>query len=70
MSGSNPRHVLARRMLGTARVVLPSVMLLATALGFLLASASPAAAQLVTQPGPDGTPQFDRSIERRLFQSS
>src|SRR3954468_13113621 len=26
-----------------------------------------AAAQIATQPGPDGTPQFDRAIERRTY---
>jgi hypothetical protein len=28
------------------------------------------AAQLVTQPGPDGTPQFDRAVERRTYLSA
>jgi hypothetical protein len=29
-----------------------------------------ASAQLVTTPGPDGTPQFDRTIERRTYQDA
>jgi hypothetical protein len=39
-------------------------------LGALLAAAfwvPPVRAQLVTVPGPDGTPQFDRAIERRTY---
>ena len=33
----------------------------------LLLVVPPTAAQMVTQPGPDGTPQFDRAIERRGY---
>ena len=40
-------------------------VLLAVALG-----AATASAQLVTVPGPDGTPQFDRTIERRTYQEA
>src|SRR3954454_7783772 len=41
--------------------------LLAALLLALQISVPGAAAQIATQPGPDGTPQFDRAIERRTY---
>src|SRR4051812_39094981 len=41
--------------------------LLAVLLLALQISVPGAAAQIATQPGPDGTPQFDRAIERRTY---
>jgi hypothetical protein len=47
---------------GALRVGLLAVALLAAHV-----LATPVGAQLTTQPGPDGTPQFDRAIERRTY---
>jgi hypothetical protein len=53
----------------TRRIALGVLLSGCLALAVLLGSPT-ALAQVATQPGPDGTPQFDRSIERRTYQKA
>ena len=49
------------------RVVTVGAVLLSFLLIFGPAGVTRASAQVTTKPGPDGTPQFDRTIERRTY---
>jgi hypothetical protein len=65
-------HLCARRSPRLAPVTLIRLALLATGLLAGLVLPAPGrvpsvAAQITTQPGPDGTPQFDRAVERRTY---
>src|SRR6187431_1628107 len=65
----------ARATRGLPCMVRPGHLVRFAGLGGLLAAlllavqigAPVVAAQIATQPGPDGTPQFDRTIERRTY---
>ena len=52
---------------GPARLTVLGVMALSLLVILGQVGVRGAAAQVTTQPGPDGTPQFDRSIERRTY---
>src|SRR5688572_23329260 len=50
-----------------ARLAVLGAMVLSVQLLFAQVGVPGASAQVVTRPGPDGTPQFDRAIERRTY---
>jgi hypothetical protein len=65
-----------RPLIGLVRLVMAVVMVLSLVLIVIQGGAPSASAQAIqpggwspisTKPGPDGTPQFDRSIERRTY---
>src|SRR5215213_1616539 len=66
MTREHPAHPRGARPAGWLRRVGPMVALVLAAMIDVFG----VAAQLVTQPGPDGTPQFDRAVERRTYLSA
>src|SRR5215213_8400697 len=66
MTREHPAHPRGARPAGWLRRVGPMLALVLAAMVDVFS----VAAQLVTQPGPDGTPQFDRAVERRTYLSA
>src|SRR5215212_8046073 len=70
MTREHPAHPRGARPAGWLRRVGPMLALLAALVLAAMVDVFSVAAQLVTQPGPDGTPQFDRAVERRTYLSA
>jgi hypothetical protein len=67
MKPSSQRGVRRRSWASLARAVVFGAVALSFLSIFGQAGIAAASAQITTKPGPDGTPQFDRSIERRTY---
>ena len=67
MSRPNCRAMRRWSRAGLNRLVVVGAVALSFLLIFGPAGVAGASAQVTTKPGPDGTPQFDRTIERRTY---